>query len=81
MARLITVCGATGGVGGSVARRMLKEGWNVRAVTRSTDSAASKALLVAGAELVTANYDDVASLKRAFEARSKDPNCFANSCR
>ena len=81
MARLITVCGATGGVGGSVARRMLKEGWNVRAVTRSTDSAASKALLAAGAELVTANYDDVASLKRVFEARSKDPNCFANSCR
>lgn len=81
MAKLITVCGATGGVGGSVARRMLKEGWNVRAVTRSTESAASKALRAAGAELVTANYDDVASLKRAFEARSKDPNRFANAYR
>lgn len=81
MAKLITVCGATGGVGGSVARRMLKEGWNVRAVTRSTESAASKALRAAGAELVTANYNDVASLKRAFEARFKDPECFVNAYR
>jgi uncharacterized protein YbjT (DUF2867 family) len=81
MAKLITVCGATGGVGGSVARRMLKEGWNVRAVTRSTESAASKALRAAGAKLVTANYDDVASLKRAFEVRLRAQNRFANAYR
>lgn len=67
MAKLITVCGATGGVGGSVARKMLKEGWSVRAVTRSTGSSASKALREAGAELVSANYDDVDSLKQAFQ--------------
>jgi len=71
MAKLITVCGATGGVGGSVARKMLKEGWSVRAVTRSTESAASNALREAGAELVSANYDDVDSLKQAFQVRSQ----------
>jgi uncharacterized protein YbjT (DUF2867 family) len=69
MAKLITICGATGGVGGSVARRMLKEGWRVRAITRNTDSNKAKALAEAGAELATASYDDVASLKQAFEVR------------
>ena len=73
MAKLITVCGATGGVSGSVARKMLKEGWSVRAVTRSTGSSASKALREAGAELVSANYDDVHSLKQAFQVRSETP--------
>lgn len=69
MAKLITVCGATGSVGGSVARRMLKEGWSVRAITRNTGSPAAKALLDAGAELASANYDDVASLERVFKVR------------
>lgn len=69
MAKLITICGATGGVGGSVARRMLRKGWSVRAITRNTDSDTAKALAEAGAELTTANYDDVTSLKQAFEVR------------
>lgn len=67
MAKLIVVCGATGGLGGSVARRMLKDGWKVRAITRNKESAGAKALLEAGAELASANYDDVSSLKTAFE--------------
>lgn len=70
MEKLITVCGATGGVGGSVARHMLKQGWSVRALTRNTDSPAARALAELGAQLTTADYDDVASLKRAFEVRS-----------
>jgi uncharacterized protein YbjT (DUF2867 family) len=78
MARLITVCGATGGIGGSVARKMLEEGWNVGVVTHFIESAASKALRAAGAELITANFDDVASLKRAIEARFKDPDRLSN---
>ena len=69
MAKLITVCGATGGVGGSVARRMLKEGWSVRAITRNPESAAAKALAEQGAQLASANYDDVASLEQAFKVR------------
>jgi hypothetical protein len=67
MAKLIVVCGATGGLGGSVARRMLQEGWKVRGITRNKDSAGAKALVEAGAELASANYDDVASLEAAFE--------------
>jgi hypothetical protein len=67
MTKLIVVCGATGGLGGSVARRMLSEGWRVRGITRNKDSAGAKALLEAGAELASANYDDIASLEAAFE--------------
>jgi NAD(P)-dependent dehydrogenase (short-subunit alcohol dehydrogenase family) len=67
MTKLIVVCGATGGLGGSVARRMLSEGWRVRGITRNKDSAGAKALVEAGAELASANYDDVASLEAAFE--------------
>jgi uncharacterized protein YbjT (DUF2867 family) len=67
MAKLIVVCGATGGLGGAVARRMLSEGWRVRGITRNKDSAGAKTLIEAGAELASANYDDVASLEVAFE--------------
>jgi hypothetical protein len=67
MPRFIVVCGATGGLGGSVARRMLSEGWTVRGITRNKDSASAKALVEAGAELTSANYDDIASLEAAFE--------------
>jgi hypothetical protein len=69
MAKLITICGATGGVGGSVARRMLKEGWSVRAITRNTESTGAKALAELGAQLTTANYDDVTTLEQAFKVR------------
>jgi uncharacterized protein YbjT (DUF2867 family) len=67
MPKTIVVCGATGGLGGSVARRMLAEGWKVRAITRNKDSTGAKALLEAGAELASADYDDVASLETAFK--------------
>lgn len=67
MAKLIVVCGATGQLGGSAARRMLKEGWQVRAVTRNPSSPAALALADAGAQLVVADYDDEASLAKAFE--------------
>jgi hypothetical protein len=55
MAKLIVVCGATGGLGGAVARRMLSEGWRVRGITRNKDSAGAKILIEAGAELASAN--------------------------
>lgn len=45
---------------------MLKEGWRVRAVTRNLEGKAAKALAAEGAELVTADYDDQASLDKAF---------------
>ncbi|KAM0713958.1 hypothetical protein Q7P37_010921 [Cladosporium fusiforme] len=67
MTKLIVVCGATGGLGGSVARHMLKEGWKVRGITRNNTSAGAKALIEAGAELAAADYNDVASLEKAFQ--------------
>jgi uncharacterized protein YbjT (DUF2867 family) len=67
MAKTIVVCGATGGLGGSVARRMLQEGWQVRGITRNKESAGAKALVDAGAELATADFDDVTSLEVAFK--------------
>jgi uncharacterized protein YbjT (DUF2867 family) len=67
MAKTIVVCGATGGLGGSVARRMLQEGWQVRGITRNKESAGVNALVDAGAELATADFDDVTSLEVAFK--------------
>ncbi|KAI5270100.1 hypothetical protein E4T47_06494 [Aureobasidium subglaciale] len=67
MIKTITVCGATGTVGNSVALRLLQEGWHVKAITRNQDSAAAKALSEAGADLASANYDDVESLETAFQ--------------
>ncbi|KAK5130563.1 hypothetical protein LTR08_001943 [Meristemomyces frigidus] len=67
MPKLVVVCGATGQLGGSVARKMLKEGWRVRAITRNATSAAAVALADKGAELATADYDDEGSLLKVFE--------------
>ncbi|KZV96238.1 NAD(P)-binding protein [Exidia glandulosa HHB12029] len=54
--KIVTVFGATGAAGGSVARYFLKDGtFAVRAVTRNTSSAAAKALKAQGAEIVEAD--------------------------
>jgi uncharacterized protein YbjT (DUF2867 family) len=68
--KLITVIGATGAQGGGLARALLadKSGeFAVRAVTRKPDGDAARALAAGGAELVSADLDDVGSLKRAFD--------------
>ncbi|KYQ89123.1 hypothetical protein DLAC_10363 [Tieghemostelium lacteum] len=52
MSKIISVFGATGAQGGSVARALLKAGYQVRALTRDTESEASKKLKDAGAQLV-----------------------------
>lgn len=69
MSKLIVVCGATGQVGGSAARRMLKEGWQVRAITRNPDGHGARALSDLGAEIAVADYDDESSLAGAFKVR------------
>lgn len=64
----ILVVGATGAQGGSVARALLNRGvFNVRALTRKTDSPAANALREAGAEIVKGDLDDPASLAAALE--------------
>ena len=64
---LIAVCGATGRQGGAVARRLLEEGWKVRALTRRPDRPEATTLAALGCEVAQADMEDVESLRRAFE--------------
>lgn len=70
MSKTIAVCGATGGMGGAVVQRLLKSPeWKVRGVTRDTNSDKAKALEDQGVEMVSASYDDVDSMQKAFAVR------------
>jgi uncharacterized protein YbjT (DUF2867 family) len=60
---LIAVTGATGGLGGRVARRLADRGVRQRLVVRDPGRAPE----LAGAEVATGSYDDPESLRRAFE--------------
>ncbi|KYQ89195.1 putative epimerase [Tieghemostelium lacteum] len=57
MTKLISVFGATGAQGGSVARALLKNGYKVRAFSRNIDSASSLELKKLGAELYKIDMD------------------------
>jgi uncharacterized protein YbjT (DUF2867 family) len=65
--RIIMVTGATGLQGGAVSRRLLSEGWRVRALTRNPQSEAARALADLGAEVVQGDMEDLASLAPLFE--------------
>ncbi len=68
--KIIAVTGATGAQGGGLARAILADDsgeFAVRAITRNIESDKARALAAAGAEVVAADLDDVASLERAFE--------------
>ncbi|HZE38441.1 MAG TPA: NmrA/HSCARG family protein [Stackebrandtia sp.] len=64
--KVVAVLGATGQQGGAVAEALSRDGWRVRAVTRSPRGEAAKRLAAAGAEVVSADLDDRASLDAAF---------------
>lgn len=64
--RSIAVLGATGRQGGQVARHLLDDGWNVRALTRAPDGKKAAELRRLGAEIVRADLEDQESLARAF---------------
>ena len=67
--KIIAVVGATGMQGGGLARALAKDGhgpFKARALTRSTGSGKAKALTTLGIHTVTADLDDLGSLKRAF---------------
>ena len=64
--KLIVVTGATGQQGGATAKHLLKQGWRVRGLTRDVQGAAAQALAAAGAEIISGNMDDRASLDHAF---------------
>lgn len=65
--KLILVTGATGTQGGAVARELLRRGYKVRGLTRDTQSDSARVLATMGAELVSGNYDDPASVAAAME--------------
>jgi len=65
--KIIAVTGATGAQGGGLVRALLGDGeFAVRALTRKVDGDKARELTKLGAEVVAADLDDVASLKRAF---------------
>lgn len=67
-ARRITIFGATGNQGGSVARSLLQNSsFKVRGISRNADSDASKSLAAQGAEVVQANGFDFDQMLAAFQ--------------
>ena len=67
--KIIAVVGSTGAQGGGLARAILADpngGFAVRAITRDPSKDKAKALAAAGAEVVSADLDDVGSLEKAF---------------
>ena len=68
--KLITVFGATGAQGGGLVRAILHDStgeFAVRAVTRHANSAKAQELARLGAEVVEADLDDAASVRRAMQ--------------
>lgn len=64
--RIIVVTGATGLQGSAVTRHLLKDGWQVRALTRNPASKQAQALAASGAAVVQGDMGDPASLRPHF---------------
>jgi uncharacterized protein YbjT (DUF2867 family) len=64
--KIIAVNGATGQQGGAVARKLLADGWKVRALTRDVNKPAARELKALGAEIVAGDMDNRAELDAAF---------------
>ena len=67
--KVIAVVGATGAQGNGLVRAILADpegGYAVRAITRNASSEKARALARLGAEVVSADLENVQSLKRAF---------------
>jgi uncharacterized protein YbjT (DUF2867 family) len=72
MSKLLTILGATGNQGSSVANYVvadpvLSKEYSVRAVTRDTQKPAAKELAAKGIEVVQGDLDDIDSIKAAFK--------------
>ncbi|WP_329389532.1 NmrA/HSCARG family protein [Streptomyces sp. NBC_01351] len=65
--KTVVVAGATGQQGRAVTHHLLRDGWQVRALTRDPDGPRAAALARAGAQVVRAQMEDVGSLKAAAE--------------
>ncbi len=82
LAPLVAVCGATGAQGGGVVEALLADGgFRVRGLTRHAQSNKAQRLRARGVEAVVhAEFDDVASLERAFQGASRDAALLLHAC-
>jgi uncharacterized protein YbjT (DUF2867 family) len=64
---IILITGATGNQGGAIARQLLADGYQVRAMTRDPQGDRAQALAARGAKLVQGELDDPQSLERALD--------------
>lgn len=64
--KTIVVIGATGRQGGAVLRHLVKDGWRVRALTRTPESKKAANLKPLGAEVVRADMNEKSSLETIF---------------
>ena len=67
MSKVVVISGATGQQGGATLRALAGKGFSIRALTRTPDSNAAKALRTLGAEIVKADLDDEASVRAALK--------------
>ncbi len=68
--KIIAVVGATGAQGNGLVKAIQNDpsgGFAARALTRDPNSAKAKELAALGAEVMAANVDDPASMKKAFQ--------------
>ena len=68
--KIIAVVGATGAQGGGLVRSILADPagpFSVRAIARDVNSDGARALAAAGAEVVAADVEDAAGIRRAFD--------------
>jgi uncharacterized protein YbjT (DUF2867 family) len=68
--KTIAVIGATGAQGGGLVRAILNDpagGFSARAITRNAGSEKAQALAQAGAQVMTADLDDEASIAKTFK--------------
>jgi uncharacterized protein YbjT (DUF2867 family) len=65
--KIIAVTGATGQQGGAVARKLLADGWKVRALTRDLNKPAAQELKAIGAEILRGDMNDRAELDAGFQ--------------
>jgi uncharacterized protein YbjT (DUF2867 family) len=66
--KIIAVAGATGAQGGGLVRAIMADpsgGFTARAITRDPSSDKARALAALGAEVVKADLDDTAGMRRA----------------
>src|SRR5260370_2654533 len=64
--RTILITGVTGKQGGAVAQALQGSGFHLRGLTRNPDSERAAALALQGVDVVKGEFDDEATLRRAF---------------